>query len=147
MQNIKKQTIIDRNSFTNSELQITNSPKAALKYDLEERTEIFGENIIYLCKKVKVAPITRSIIDQLVKAATSTGANYIEANGAISKPDFKNKIHIALKEAKESRHWLRMLKVAVGNLPIQNEIESLSAEAQELILIFRKITQTLKKNE
>ena len=63
-------------------------------YDLEERTAKFGENIIVLCKGVKQDSISKPIINQLVRSATSIGANYMEANGASSKKDFRNKIHI-----------------------------------------------------
>jgi len=61
-----------------------------MKYDLEERTLKFAESIIGLCKKVPQNPITLPIISQLIRAATSIGANYAEANGASSKKDFKN---------------------------------------------------------
>ena len=54
-------------------------------YDLEERTAKFGESIIVLCKKIKQDTITRPLISQLVRSATSIGANYMEANGASSK--------------------------------------------------------------
>ena len=57
-------------------------------YDLEERVEDFGENIIDLAKKVRVTPITKSIIEQLVASGCSIGANYFEANGASSKKRF-----------------------------------------------------------
>ena len=115
-------------------------------YDLEERTEVFGEKVICFCKKIGITPFTRSIIDQLIRAATSIGANYMEANGASSKKDFRNKIHICLKETKETQHWLRMLKSATDDQSIHEEITVLSRENQELALIFRKISQTLKKN-
>lgn len=80
-----------------------------MKYELEERVEKFGENIIGLSKKVKITFITKSIVEQLVRAGTSVGANYFEANGASSKKDFINKIFICKKEAKETQHWLRMV--------------------------------------
>ena len=62
------------------------------KYDLEERTAKFSERIIDLCKKAPKNAVTLPIISQLVRAGTSIGANYHEANGASSKKDFKNKI-------------------------------------------------------
>src|SRR4030067_626984 len=79
------------------------------KYDLEERTAQFSERIIELVKKTKKNVVTIPIINQLVKAGTSIGANYCEANGASSKKDFKNKIFICKKESKESQYWLRLL--------------------------------------
>lgn len=63
-------------------------------YDLEERTAKFGENIIKFCRKVPRGPITDPLITQLVKAGTSIGSNYCEADDAESKRDFKHKIGI-----------------------------------------------------
>ena len=64
------------------------------KYDLEERTAKFGEKVIELCKSLKQDSISTPIIRQFVRSSTSIGANYMEANGASSKKDFRNKIHI-----------------------------------------------------
>ena len=65
-----------------------------IKYDLEERTAKFGECIIVFCKSVRENSITRPLINQLVRSATSVEANYMEANAASSKKDFRNKIFI-----------------------------------------------------
>lgn len=107
------------------------------KYDLEERTAKFGEDIIELCKKAPKNVVTNPIINQLVRAGTSVGSNYCEANGASSKKDFRNKIFTCKKESKESKYWLRMLAKAVPELKI--ECRRLWQEAQELTLIFSKI--------
>ena len=112
------------------------------EYDLEERTAKFAENVIDLCKKVPRTVVTNPIINQLVKAGTSIGANYQEANGASSKKDFKNKIFICKKEAKETKYWLRILAKAVEDL--KNECKTLWQEAQELTLIFSKIAANTK---
>ena len=112
------------------------------KYDLEERTAKFGEAVIDLCKSVQQTPVTKPIITQLVKSATSIGANYMEANAASSKRDFKNKIFICKKEAQETKHWLRMLTRCISDK--KNEIKKLWKECQELTLIFQKITTTLR---
>jgi four helix bundle protein len=106
-------------------------------YDLEERTARFAEKIIDLCKIAPKTIITSPIINQLVRAGTSIGANYTEANGASSKKDFKNKIFTCKKEAKETKYWLRML--ARSTPEIQSECRLLWQEAQELTLIFSKI--------
>lgn len=112
------------------------------KYDLEERTSLFSEKIIELAKKVKKNVVTVPIISQLVRAGTSIGANYCEANGASSRKDFTNKIFICKKEAEETKHWLRMLSVS---LPDEKEhLRSLWKEAQELTMIFQKITNKLR---
>ncbi|KKU83887.1 MAG: hypothetical protein UY12_C0028G0001 [Parcubacteria group bacterium GW2011_GWA2_47_8b] len=113
------------------------------KYDLEERTAKFGEAVIVLCKAIKQDFITRSIIDQLVRSATSVGANYMEANGASSKKDFRNKIFICKKEVQETKHWLRMLVKCVPEL--SEELKKLWKEAQELTMIFQKITSSLNE--
>lgn len=111
------------------------------KYNLEERTARFGENIIRFCKLLPQDPISKPLINQLVRSATSTGANYMEANGASSKKDFKNKIFICKKEAQETKHWLRMLSQCFPDK--EKEIRILWQECQELTLIFQKIGSSL----
>src|SRR3990167_4938484 len=83
-----------------------------LKYDLEERTAKFAESIIGLAGKVAKNAITLPIISQIVRAGTSVGANYCEANGASSKKEFKNKIYICKKEIQETKYWLRIISNA-----------------------------------
>lgn len=107
------------------------------KYDLEERTAKFGEDIIRFCKKIPRGIITDPLINQLVKAATSIGANYSEADDAESKMDFKHKIGICKKESRESKHFIRMIVVAVPQL--KEEARPLWQEAKELNLIFNSI--------
>jgi len=117
-----------------NELERANDKK---QYDLEERTAQFGEAIIELVKTVRQDAINGPLISQIVRAATSVGANYMEADGAESKKDFQHKISICKKEAKETKHWLRMIaKANPGRLA---ECETLSREAQELSLIFSSI--------
>ena len=112
------------------------------KYDLEERTAEFAEKIIELCKKAPKNTVTIPIISQLVRSGTSIGANYCEANGASSKRDFRNKIFICKKEAKETKYWLRMLAKAAVEL--KEECMVLWKEAQEYTLIFSKIASSTK---
>ncbi len=114
-------------------------------FDLEERTAIFGENIIKFCQSLKRDVITNPLINQIIKSATSVGANYCEANGASSKKDFKNKIYICKKEIQETKHWLRMISVAVPDKKL--EARKLWQESQELTLIFGKIVSSLKNNK
>ena len=82
-------------------------------FDLEERTAKFGERVLQFVKKIEPDHITRPLVTQLVKSATSIGANYCEADNAESREDFKHKMSIAKKEAKETMHWLRMIATAV----------------------------------
>ena len=107
------------------------------KYDLEERTAKFGEKIIIFCKKIHRSPINDPLINQLVKAATSVGANYSEADDAESKMDFKHKIGICKKEARESKHFIRM--IAIANAEVREEAKTLWQEAKELNLILNSI--------
>lgn len=111
-------------------------------YDLEERTARFGEDIIKFCKTIKLDTVSKPVVSQLIRSATSIGANYMEANGASSKKDFKNKIHICKKETQETKHWLRMLVVCVPER--KDEIRNLWKECQELTLIFGKIVSSTK---
>lgn len=106
--------------------------------DLEERTAIFGENIVDLCKRCPKDIITVPILSQLLRSGTSVGANYCEANGASSRKDFKNKIFICKKEAKETKYWLRILAVSRDVEKLKEECRVLWKEAQEFTLIFSK---------
>lgn len=115
-----------------------------IKFNLEERTAKFGENIIVICKELPKNEITRPLINQLIRSATSVGANYMEANGASSKKDFRNKIYICKKEAQETSHWLRMMATALPSKKI--ELRALWQESHELVLIFQKITSSLNEN-
>lgn len=105
-------------------------------YDLEERTGKFGEAIIDFVKKIKPDHINRPIIDQLVRASTSIGANYMEANGAESKRDFLHKIGICKKESKESKHFLRM--IARSNPKADRRIKKALARSTRVYFDFRR---------
>jgi four helix bundle protein len=113
-----------------------------MNYDLEERTAKFGENIIKLCKQLKQDSINRPIINQIVRSSTSIGANYMEANSASSKKDFKNKIYISKKETQETKHWLRMMAQCEPSR--KEELQFLWKECNELSLIFGKIVSKIK---
>jgi four helix bundle protein len=109
---------------------------------MEERTYVFSRNVIAVCKAISQNQVNKGIVGQLLRAATSVGANYCEANGASSRMDFRNKIHICKKEAQESNYWLRLL--FDSNLGQQKEIAPLVQESHELTLIFGKIVSTMK---
>jgi four helix bundle protein len=113
------------------------NPNDKKRYDLEERTAQFGEAVIELVKTFPQDPVNSPLISQIVRAATSIGANYMEADGAESKKDFRHKISICKKEAKETKHWLRM--IARANPGRRDECQKLLKEAQELTLIFSSI--------
>lgn len=109
-------------------------------YDLEERTEKFGEDIIDFVHIIPKNFINKSVISQLVRSSTSIGANYMEANEASSKKDFRNKICIAKKESNESRHWLSML--ARIHPEYIEQCRKLWKEATQLTLIFSQISRS-----
>jgi four helix bundle protein len=114
-------------------------------YDLEERTASFGEGVVRFCKTLERNVITMPLVSQVVRSATSVGANYMEANAASSRRDFRNKIHICKKEAQETRHWFRMIRSYDGNK--SGQLAILDKEANELVLIFGKILSTLRGNK
>ncbi len=112
------------------------------KYDLEERTARFAEGIVCFAKRIRKDNVNLTIIRQLVAAGTSVGANYCEADDAESKKDFKHKIGICKKEARETKYWLRI--IVVTNPELEKEAKILSDEARELNLIFNAIVNKLK---
>ncbi|RIK75924.1 MAG: four helix bundle protein [Planctomycetota bacterium] len=107
------------------------------KYDLEERTAVFGESVIAFAKTLPKDAITTTLVSQLVRAATSVGANYCEACDAQSNKDFLHKIAISRKESHETKHWLRMVAVAAPQH--KQQARKLWQEAQQLTLIFATI--------
>jgi four helix bundle protein len=112
-------------------------------YDLEERTAKFGEDVIIFAKKIRKRTETVPLISQLVRSGTSVGANYCEADDASTKREFQHKIGICRKEARETKHWLRMIGVAEPDL--REEAQVLWKEAKQLHLIFVSIIR--KGNE
>ena len=117
--------------------------KISNNYDLEDRTVKFSGNLVELCKRCPKTIVTIPIIDQLVRSGTSIGANYSEANGASSKKDFKNKIFICKKEAKETQYWLQVLAGAVDDEELKQDCRKLWQEARELGMIFSSIASKI----
>ena len=105
------------------------------QYDLEDRTLTFAKNVRAFVPKLRKT--TGNVEDgkQVVRSTGSVGANYIEANQALSKKDFRMRIKICRKEAKESRYWLRLIDTQ-GEPEQENERKSLAKEAAELMNIF-----------
>ena len=132
----------------NAKAQMTNqaqNPNVKRKlYDLEERTAVFGELVIEFAKTIPQSIITRPLINQIVRSATSIGANYMEADAASTKKDFRHKISICKKEAKETMHWLRMLARAQADK--SDDCRRLWKESHELVLIFSAILNSKKNN-
>jgi len=112
-------------------------------YDLEERTAKLGEDIIQFAKKIPQNSINNPLVNQLIRSGTSIGANYCEADDAESGKDFRHKIGICKKEARETKHWLRMIAMACPELG--KETVDLWQEAKELNLIFNAIIRSKKQ--
>ncbi len=121
---------------------VRESPPESKIYDLEERTACFGERVIAFARKVPQDPVTNRIINQLVGAGTSVGANYVEADDAVSKKEFLKNIATCKKETRETKHFLRMAVSAVPHL--KEEARELWLEARSLHLIFAKIWRSGK---
>jgi four helix bundle protein len=116
---------------------IREEPDEKRVYDLEERTARFGEAVIDFARTIPQNAVTNRLISQLVGAATSVGANYLEADDAVSKKEFLKNIGTCRKEARETKHFLRMIVRAVPECKPRARI--LWTEARELNLIFSSI--------
>ena len=106
-------------------------------YDLEERTALFGEAVVAFAKAVPRDVVTLPLISQVVRSSTSVGANYCEADDAVSKKEFRKNIGTCKKEARETKHWLRMIVAAEDCM--RAPARPLWQAAKELHLIFAAI--------
>jgi len=137
---INKQITMNKNS--NTKPQKTNNlqvPK--YKSNLEERTLEFSKRLIKFCQELPVNRINFNLIDQLIRSATSIGANYREANDSLGKKDFINKLRIARKEAKETSYWLELIQYSNKS----ENINWLIQETKELRNILSSIILKLTK--
>ncbi len=112
------------------------------KYDLAERTARFGEDVIAFAHAIKRNAVTTPLIRQLVRSATSIGANYLEADEAGSKKEFRYRISVCKRETRETQYWLRMLVAATPDCA--ERARKHWKEARELILIFAAIYRKSK---
>jgi four helix bundle protein len=108
------------------------------RFDLEDRTFAFAKHSRALVKTLNKTIGNMEDARQLVRSSGSVGANYIEANEALSKKDFICRIKICRKEAKESRYWLRLVE---PESDAGAERDGLVNEAQELMNIFGAIVR------
>lgn len=111
-------------------------------FDLEKRTTEFAKAVVRLCAKLSRGPINDRLVSQVVGASGSVGANYREANDALGKKDFAQRMKIARREAKEALHWLELILEANGNMKVQ--IIPLMKEADELKRILSSIIDKTK---
>ncbi len=107
------------------------------EFDLEKRTTDFAKAVVIVCRELPRDPINDRLIGQLVGSAGSIGANYREANDALGKKDFVQRLRIARREAKECQHWLDLALQA--NVQRQTQIVPLVREAEELKNILSSI--------
>ncbi|KUK84180.1 MAG: hypothetical protein XD98_0133 [Microgenomates bacterium 39_6] len=101
-------------------------------YDLEERSFQFSKNVAIFCRKIPKNSANFIYVKQLLRSSSSIGANYIEANEALSKKDFRMRVKIARKEAKETAYWLRLLIETNNDKINKKEADNLFGEAIEL---------------
>ena len=113
------------------------------RYDLEDRTFEFARRVRTFVKQLPRTICNLEDVKQVVRSSGSVGANYIEANEALSKKDFRMRIRIARKESKETRYWLRLLDTQ-NNDVLEQERNDLVQESTESMLILASI---LKNSE
>jgi four helix bundle protein len=123
--------------MTNDQAPMTKKELSDRPFNLAERTADFGERTIRLVQTVRRNPIVSPLISQLVRAATSIGANYVEADEAGSKKEFRYRISLCRREARETQYWLRMISTADPTL--KDPARRLWTEARELVLILETI--------
>jgi four helix bundle protein len=110
------------------------------KHDICDRSFDFAVRIVKLCETLNSASsVSRTLSDQLLRSGTSIGANIEEAQGGQSKADFISKMSIALKEARETQYWLRLL--IASNLVPEQKLLPLKQEATELVAILTTIVK------
>lgn len=126
-----KQQITNNNQSLNTNLQ-------RKVYDLEERTFQFSKNVVIYCKKLPKTSNNLIYNNQVIRSSSSIGANYIEANEALSKKDFLMRVKICRKEAKESAYWFRLI-IETNDLKYKEEGLKLYNESVELKKIFSSI--------
>lgn len=114
--------------------------KNSKQYDLEERTYNFAKKVRFFIKEIAKKLENIDDLKQLLRSSGSVGANYIEANEALSKKDFILRVKICRKEAKESAYWLKLLEIN-NNQIIDKEKTNLIKEANELMNIFGSIVR------
>ena len=107
------------------------------RYDLEERTLAFSKRAVKFCRALPRTVIDSEMGKQLMRSATSVGANYIEANECLGRKDFLMRIRICRKEAKETGYWLKLLDTVGPDLSCEQEY--LLQESAELTRIFGSI--------
>lgn len=108
--------------------------------DLKERTFEFSRRVVALCLELDQRPgVGRTLGNQVLRSATSIGANVEEAHASQSQADFTAKTSIACKEARETHYWLRL--IAASSLITAARLEPLTKECDELVAILTTIVK------
>ena len=110
------------------------------QYDLEDRTYEFARRVRAFVKRLPRTICNTEDVKQVVRSSGLVGANYVEANEALSKKDFRMRIRISRKESKETRYWLRLLDPQ-DDAALGAERDKLVQESTELMRIFGAILQ------
>ncbi len=115
------------------------------EYDLSKRLLNFSIDVILFLRKLPNTEEYKIIKYQLIKAATSAGANYEESQGASSKADFTNKVRISLKEIREANYWLKVINGILQKSELSEGNQNLISESQELKNILGSICSKTKR--
>jgi four helix bundle protein len=111
--------------------------------DICERTFQFALRVINLCRNLETrSGVNRDIARQLLRSATSVGANVEQAQSGQSRADFLSKCNIALKESRETRYWLRL--ISASNLLPASRLSDPVTESDELVRILGKIVSSTR---
>jgi four helix bundle protein len=122
---------------------VNSETKAEPRRDIAERTFAFARRVVRVCQSVEKSAINRALATQLLRSATSIGANVEEAQAGQSRADFVSKMSIACKEARESNYWLRLL-VATEIMPA-TKLNELIDESHQLVAILTTIVKKSRK--
>lgn len=131
-----------KNQITNNKQTIMTERTNSKTFDLEDRTAKFTANVIVFINVCPKTMVNIELTKQLIRSAGSVGANYIEANEALSRKDFGMRAKICRKEAKESRYWLKLIEVSGDE--IEKRRQDLVNESTELLKIFSSIVEKSK---
>lgn len=111
--------------------------------EISERAFAFAVRVVKLCQVLDEKPgVSRILANQLLRSGTSIGANLAESKGGQSRADYLSKGFFALKEARESHYWLRLL-IATDLIP-ETQLNSLLDESNQLVAILTSIVKKLK---
>jgi four helix bundle protein len=119
--------------FENFELNEEGKP-----YNIRHRCFFFSKEIILFVRESKYDRIYSSLFDQLIRSATSIGANVVEGRAGSSKKDWRNFYVIALKSANETKYWLCLIRDTIEEVN-KNKLDKLIKEADELSKIIASI--------